>query len=373
MSERAISDPTEHGWKEVDGKWVWDASGGGAGAGMVISETEPADKVEGMQWLNPTTGLVLFWDDEKWLQMPTTGAAGKDGADGKDGVDGLWTDNGDTSISYTAGSVGIGVSPDATTGLSLSRDYNLSWQEGSGTSTCNVFRQTQTGSFVISQGYKWSPTNGGFASSQGGEFSRSAVRLGSVIEFYVDPSVNVPEGTDFTPTPRMTIDANGVVSVGEALRIGSGAFNGEPLCVRGNGTSAVWDDGITRTRLARFDNDESEAVRANMMLWSDNNKGAVLQGGTNGGSLSLGTRTGSQDRINMTINANSGITTFLGAVYVEGNRPVISTLDLIETLSTLRNATKDETTLEGLRDSIGNAVGGLIEKFEAMQSEASDE
>ena len=48
----------------------------------------------------------------------------------------------------------------------------------------------------------------------------------------------------------------------------------------------------------------------------------------------------------------------------------ISTRDLIETLATLRNATKDETTLEGLRDAIGNAVGGLIEKFEAMQNEA---
>jgi hypothetical protein len=47
--------------------------------------------------------------------------------------------------------------------------------------------------------------------------------------------------------------------------------------------------------------------------------------------------------------------------------------DLIETLSTLRNATKDETTIEGLRDAIGNAVGGLIEKFEAMQSTATQE
>ena len=52
---------------------------------------------------------------------------------------------------------------------------------------------------------------------------------------------------------------------------------------------------------------------------------------------------------------------------------VMSTRDLIETLSTLRNATKDESTLEGLRDAIGNAVGGLIEKFEAMQAEANDE
>lgn len=31
MSERAISDPTEHGWKEVDGKWMWGGSGGGSG------------------------------------------------------------------------------------------------------------------------------------------------------------------------------------------------------------------------------------------------------------------------------------------------------------------------------------------------------
>ena len=53
-----------------------------------------------------------------------------------------------------------------------------------------------------------------------------------------------------------------------------------------------------------------------------------------------------------------------------GGHLVTSTRDLIETLSTLRNATKDETTLEGLRDAIGNAVGGLIEKFEAMQNEA---
>ena len=57
----------------------------------------------------------------------------------------------------------------------------------------------------------------------------------------------------------------------------------------------------------------------------------------------------------------------------DGSGPLVSTASLIETLSTLRNATKDETTLEGLRDAIGNAVGGLIEKFEAMQSVATQE
>ena len=51
--------------------------------------------------------------------------------------------------------------------------------------------------------------------------------------------------------------------------------------------------------------------------------------------------------------------------------PLTRTSDLIETLSTLREATQDETTLEGLRDSIGNAIGGLIEKFEAKVIQGS--
>jgi hypothetical protein len=56
---------------------------------------------------------------------------------------------------------------------------------------------------------------------------------------------------------------------------------------------------------------------------------------------------------------------YFGTVYANGS-PLTRNRDLIETLSTLRAATQDETTLEGLRDSIGNAIGGLIEKFEAM-------
>jgi len=67
------------------------------------------------------------------------------------------------------------------------------------------------------------------------------------------------------------------------------------------------------------------------------------------------------------VNGNGKIT---GTLTVgPDNRPVSTKLDLITTLSTLRNATKDETTLEGLRDSIGNAIGGLIEKYEAEIAE----
>jgi|SaaInlV_100m_DNA_5_1039725.scaffolds.fasta_scaffold07597_2 hypothetical protein len=49
-----------------------------------------------------------------------------------------------------------------------------------------------------------------------------------------------------------------------------------------------------------------------------------------------------------------------------GSTRSVSPTQLIETLSTLRDATRDETTVEGLRDSIGNAIGGIIEKLESQ-------
>jgi len=74
-----------------------------------------------------------------------------------------------------------------------------------------------------------------------------------------------------------------------------------------------------------------------------------------GGSNQLGT-----ERMRIGANGRVDIT---GSLYVNGT-PKIGYSELITTLVTLRNATQDETTLEGLRDSIGNAIGGLIEKFE---------
>jgi len=52
--------------------------GGGTGAGMVISETEPANPVDGMQWMDATTAIVWVWDEDKWLEFP----AGKGGPSG---------------------------------------------------------------------------------------------------------------------------------------------------------------------------------------------------------------------------------------------------------------------------------------------------
>ena len=52
------------------------SGGDSTGAGMVISETEPVDKVDGMQWLDATTSEVFIWDEDKWLQFPAGSEGG---------------------------------------------------------------------------------------------------------------------------------------------------------------------------------------------------------------------------------------------------------------------------------------------------------
>jgi S1-C subfamily serine protease len=55
---------------------------------------------------------------------------------------------------------------------------------------------------------------------------------------------------------------------------------------------------------------------------------------------------------------------FAGGILKVDGVPVTRSTDLIKTLATLRNATKDETTLEGMRDALADAIGGLIQGLE---------
>lgn len=59
-----------------DGAWSVVEAANDAGAGLVISENEPADKITGMQWLEADTGIVWIWDDGKWLQFPAGSSGG---------------------------------------------------------------------------------------------------------------------------------------------------------------------------------------------------------------------------------------------------------------------------------------------------------
>ena len=54
-----------------DGDWSLVES---SGAGLVISDSEPADPIEGLQWLDTTSATVWIWDGDKWLQFPAGGS-----------------------------------------------------------------------------------------------------------------------------------------------------------------------------------------------------------------------------------------------------------------------------------------------------------
>lgn len=62
--------------------------------------------------------------------------------------------------------------------------------------------------------------------------------------------------------------------------------------------------------------------------------------------------------------------------FAMNGEPIIGARKLMSTLSTLRNATKDETTLEGMRDALADAIGGIIERLEheiaTMPAEVSE-
>ena len=91
MSERIVDNPANHGWVEENGKWVWDASGGGSGggggAGVLMSDTEPTDKTEGMMWMDTSTSpaVVWVWDGAAWVEFPFVGGGGSDGSGGGSG------------------------------------------------------------------------------------------------------------------------------------------------------------------------------------------------------------------------------------------------------------------------------------------------
>jgi len=136
-----------------------------------------------------------------------------------------------------------------------------------------------------------------------------------------------PAGSD-VPTERMRIDVDGNVT----STSGGGTLTTTGLVTRYMGSSVA--------DVAAYRTGASDAV------------------------LTFSTTSGAgQPTEKMRIDAD-GRVDITGSLYVNGTAK-IGYSELITTLVTLRKATQDETTLEGLRDSIGNAIGGLIEKFEA--------
>mgnify|MGYP001236683813 CR=1 FL=1 len=393
MSERVVDNPAKHGWVEVDGKWVWDASGGGAGAGMVISETEPTDKVEGMQWLNPTNGLVLFWDDEKWLQMPTTGAAGKDGSDGKDAVwsedanganyTGTVTVNGEllaakadagdnaVAVGVMAGNVTQGASSTAV-GVMAGRDN----QGVSAVSVGNAAGASNQGDYAVAIGVNSAGTDqgensvavghasgattqgqyatavgpGAGRSDQGDYASALGVNAGEVTQGSASVAVGWAAG--------QTTQGYGAVAIG-----GSAGWTGQSDGAVAIGPSAgESSQGASSIAIGKSAGQADQA--ANGIIISSHGS-AENSGNPNHIYIVSGSDKYLYYNGSDTWYFAGGTVTGPGLRFesiVQDGSPVIDAKGLIKTLSTLRKATMDET--QDIRASLRSAIDELVAGFE---------
>lgn len=69
MANRIVTDPSQHGWVEVNGKWMWGASGGTLGEA-------------------PTDGLIYGRQNAGWVEITAGGG------------DSFWTATGPNEITY---------------------------------------------------------------------------------------------------------------------------------------------------------------------------------------------------------------------------------------------------------------------------------
>ncbi|MCA6513872.1 MAG: hypothetical protein IM569_13540, partial [Chitinophagaceae bacterium] len=146
------------------------------------------------------------------------------------------------TVGTSSGNLLVGTTATGAAGVGLLPSYNYSFAEGSGASYANIFRQSSSAATVIGNGYKYSATAGGFASSTGVPWAKSAIAVGAAgggIAFYADGSTTVTNGTDITPTERFRITSSGNLGVGTTpVNWRSGA---RAIQFGANGFGSLWE------------------------------------------------------------------------------------------------------------------------------------
>ena len=396
MNSRVIGFPSNpavdqeyQGWVWDGEKWVSTAVDGGAGAGMVISETEPTDKVEGMQWLNPTTGLVLFWDDEKWLQMPGS-------QDGADGVDGVWEEDAN-GASYT-GNVTV------TGDLLASKSDAGANAFAAGINAGQITQGINTVAVGFESGQTTQGVNGvavgclAGRAEQGDDAVAVGRSAGQITQGKSATAVGYTAGQtnqgEYSTAIGYEAGLDDQGSFSTAVGCSAGKINQSQYAVAVGVNAGLSDQGYVGT-----------AVGYSAGQTSQGNYGVALgyaagQSGQGGYSIAIGTNAGQTNQGSYGIIINSSAvertSTHSGHIHIKSSKasldfdpqigsgqwtfsggpvngingfrqngvPVIDAKGLISALATLRNATKDETTLEGMRDALADAIGGLIENLE---------
>ena len=379
MSKREVINPEDHGWEFVGNKWIWNAGRNtghivdGDTEGQIATWHDPANA-----W-TPTGAIVVSGGNVGiGTDSPTNTLVVSDGSDGLEFRTSLTDDN--RILSYNRGT-------SAYTKISLdAADYAFRINGGSPALTIDATGDaTFSGSIYLQDQnarFFWNGTagqtrlfsNGGLQIRTGG-FTEPDTALTIDNEGDATFSGVVSAGVADTSTTAggVTIgsESNGIVRINtpagashEAFQIFRGPNKNIHFSALGNATfSGTVDASVLKT---------------NVMKISSRNIASDHFGLQFGSSLAL--TPCAADNSNTNGVASLGLSSsrfkdcFLtGSVVSTRHGVSVGTRDLIETLATLRIATQDETTIEGLRDSISNAIGGLIEKFEAMQTASTQE
>ena len=311
-------------WSDADDKWTTSEYV----PSTEFSTSPPANPKTGMLWQDttPDEQALYCWDGTAWFEI--VGANGIDGGSGQDAKQ-IWSEvTSDGDIYYDNGNVGIGTDT-AESKLHISGDYY----------TAGFYRNIDVDN--VGAALNWIQ----LGSKKAGVDTPAATFGGLLESDGLSGSATIGSLSNGTLKEAMRIDADGNVG------IRSSSPSGQFECSTGAGTAFF-------TRSAG-DNGSSSSCLAVSTGASTTTIGATNPLTFNVGST--GTAANAQtERMRIDVDGRVDIT---GSLYVNGT-PKIGYSELITTLVTLRNATQDETTLEGLRDSIGNAIGGLIEKFE---------
>jgi len=298
----------------------------------------------GLGTASPATLFHLFSGTESNIRLESSGAGGDQGAiyvqkntgggltfaaENRDfiwrtGSAALTGAGGSERMRLTnAGNLGLGVSDLGPDGMSLGVQSNYTWSEGSGNAYAVLFRQRNTAATVMASGYKRSNT-AAFASSYGISMARAAIAVGYTsgsISFFTDPASNVANGTDITPTERMTIFNSGNVGIGTTTDAGykldvngTGRFSGQLNSITGVfGTKGGGSFGVLIS-----DNDQSN-VRLRFTNTGPGGRSYSIVGGlpaANNSSFAVYDETAGSTRFSID---SAGIATFSSSVTVVGN------------------------------------------------------
>ena len=371
--------------------------------GLTISDVAPLDPNEGDQWLNSDTAEVFIYDGAVWLEFPqgTDGAPGLDGAPGADGNIADATEQGviatwdDTNKQWKPDSnLTIDATGDATFAGTIKSDFVRSYTKLDlrHESARTVFVQDEN-KFSIQANAETSKSfslnnatgNAVFSGSVSVSADDAGIRVESLnnniphIDLIRPASSNNYRIVNDNGTFRILRGATDVYESEIAKYISGSAERWELLtgnqprltinssgdatfsgAVSASVTKAIPDAGYWKN------SGEGTGVRlTSTEIYPVNDANSALLPNT----ISIGSPASNFKDAFFSGTVNSRNTR--AQRFIQDGSPVIDARGLIETLSTLRTATQDETI--DVRQALASACDKLIEKFEAMQSTATQE